>query len=393
MRIKRLVSFCVMGLAVATSAAVFAGDVKVNFLESGVTAKVGGYRPVRAEMDQEASIVKKIPQDFVEPKYGYLQVADNKYAFVMDGAENGTKRLVVDSNRDGDLTNDGEIALEKQPTGSYNGEAQIDIGDGKLGKIKMYRFDPEDKRREQLKNTMLYYTDFGFEYLFRLDGKDFSTFVSGVLTEEARLPIDRDGNGRASSHFEMARIGQPFNFTGTTYVLTFSKGSLELREADAKLPMMPLPPDLRLGKKALTFSAKTMEGNEVEFPKSFAGKLVMLDFWATWCGPCIGEIPNMKQAYTDWHDKGFEILGVSFDFEGQEEKVKEFLTNKELPWPQIYEGKGWETSLGVQHDVSGIPFVLLIDGDTGEILGTTRELRGEKLTAFIGELLERKASK
>ena len=119
----------------------------------------------------------------------------------------------------------------------------------------------------------------------------------------------------------------------------------------------------------------------------------MLDCWATWCGPCIAEIPNMKQAYADWHDKGFEILGVSFDSEGQEDKVKEFLTDKELPWPQIYEGKGWDTSIGVQHDVSGIPFVLLIDGDTGEIIGTSRELRGEKLTAFIGEQLERKASK
>lgn len=393
MRIKRLVSSCVMGLAFASSAAVFAGDVKVNFLESGVTAKVGGYRPVRAEMDQEASIVKKLPQDFAAPKYGYFVFGDSKYAFVVDEAEDGTQRLAVDSNRDGDLTDDGEVTWKKQPTGMHSGEAKIDLGDGKLGKIMMYRFDPEDKRREQLKNTVLYYSDFGFEYAFQLDGKDFSTFVSGMLTEEARLPIDRDGNGRVSQRFEMAQIGKPFNFTGTTYVLGFSKGSLDLREADTKLPQMPLPPDLRLGKKALTFSAKTIEGSEVEFPKSFAGKLVMLDCWATWCGPCIAEIPNMKQAYADWHDKGFEILGVSFDSEGQEDKVKEFLTDKELPWPQIYEGKGWDTSIGVQHDVSGIPFVLLIDGDTGEIIGTSRELRGEKLTAFIGEQLERKASK
>jgi hypothetical protein len=70
--------------------------------------------------------------------------------------------------------------------------------------------------------------------------------------------------------------------------------------------------------------------------------------------------------------------------------VKQFLEDRELPWEQIYEGKGWETSLGRQFDVGGIPFVLLVDGDTGRILGTARELRGEKLSEFIGEKLKEK---
>jgi thiol-disulfide isomerase/thioredoxin len=119
----------------------------------------------------------------------------------------------------------------------------------------------------------------------------------------------------------------------------------------------------------------------------------MLDFWATWCGPCIGEIPNMKVAYEEWHDEGFEILGISFDQENMEEKINEFLKEKEMPWPQIYEGKTWDTTLGKMHDVSGIPFVLLVDGDSGKILATARELRGEKLSAFIGEQIKKKNGK
>jgi thiol-disulfide isomerase/thioredoxin len=256
----------------------------------------------------------------------------------------------------------------------------------------MYRFDPNDKQREQLKNTVLYYSDFGFEFTFKLDGQELSTFVAGPLSANAILPIDRDKNGQVSRRYEVAKIGYPFNFTGSTYLFSFKEGKLTLDVASEKLEQAPMPPDLRLGKKALSFAAKTMEGAEVEFPKSFAGKVVMLDCWATWCGPCIAEIPNMKQAYEDWHDKGFEILGVSFDDEGKEDDIRKFLSSKELPWPQIYEGKGWETSIGIQHDVSGIPFVLLVDGDSGEILGTSRQLRGPKLTEFIGEQLEKKGS-
>jgi thiol-disulfide isomerase/thioredoxin len=116
----------------------------------------------------------------------------------------------------------------------------------------------------------------------------------------------------------------------------------------------------------------------------------MLDFWATWCGPCIGEIPHMKEAYEAHHEKGFEILGVSFDAADMAEKVTSFTKEKEMPWAQIYEGKLWDTTLGETYDVSGIPFVLLVDGDTGEILATARELRGPGLKEFIGKILEEK---
>jgi thiol-disulfide isomerase/thioredoxin len=369
-----------------------AEEVDVKFLPSGVTKRVGGYRPVRAEMDQEASIARKIPEDFAAPKFGQIKFGDKQWVFVVDEPEEGEQRLLVDSNQDGDLTNDPQPVWKVDPNGMYKGEAEIDLGAGQLGKINLYRFDPKDKRREQLKNTVLYYSDFGYEFAFELDGQKLSSFVAESLAADAVLPIDRDQNGQISRRYEVVKIGEPFNFTGSTYLFSLKQGKLALESAAETIPQAPMPPDLRLGKQALSFVAKTMDGAEVEFPKSFAGKIVMLDCWATWCGPCIAEIPNMKQAYADWHEKGFEILGVSFDDEGKEEDVRKFLSDKELPWPQIFEGKGWDTAIGIQHDVSGIPFVLLVDGDSGEILGTSRQLRGEKLTEFIGLQLEKKGA-
>jgi thiol-disulfide isomerase/thioredoxin len=406
MKILRSVLFRVLGqwwvafLAIgfftnflASDVVAIAGEVTQKFIAEGMSRKMGGYRPVRATMDQEPSIVRVAPDGLVEPGFGKIEIGDRTFAFVIDQPPEGNSRFWIDSNADGDLTNDPPTQWEPKQQDEltmYSGKAQVDLGDGKLGGLGVYRFDPNDPRRAQLSKTLLYYEDFGFEYQMVLDGMNVSTFYPGTPDTGDRLPIDRDGNGTISNNYETIKLGEPFNFTGTTMLLDVKDGIMFLEPAAESLPQMPMPPDLRIGKPALEFSAKNMTGDNIVFPKQYAGKLVMLDFWATWCGPCIGEIPNMKVAYEDWHDEGFEILGVSFDDEGQEEKVKKFLEDKELPWPQIYEGRGWETTLGKQYDVGGIPFVLLVDGDTGEILGTARELRGEGLSEFIGERLKRK---
>jgi thiol-disulfide isomerase/thioredoxin len=368
-------------------------QLETTFLASGITAKMGGYRPIRAEMDQSAEIVKKAPEDLTDPKFGWLELGEQKWAFLLDQPEDGDPTLYVDTNGDLDLTNDPKAKWEKETRNEltmFNGEAQIDLGNEELGTIKLYRFDPTDERRAQLKNTVLFYTDFGYEYKFTLDMKEFKTFSPGKPTAQMSLPVDRDGNGKLSRNYEQITLGEPFNFTGTTYEISLEDEKLVLKEAETEKPMLPMPPDLSIGKTALTFTATTMDGTEVEFPKSFAGKLVMLDFWATWCGPCIGEIPNMKEAYEQHHEDGFEILGISFDREEMTESINEFREKHEMPWPQIYEGKTWDTMLGKQHDVSAIPFVLLVDGDTGEILATAQQLRGEGLADFIGEQLKKK---
>jgi len=355
--------------------------------------KIGGYRPIRAEMSEEAKGVSKSPEGLEAPKFGQIELDGKSWAFILDERSEGDAKLYVDTNSDGDLTNDPETEWVSRKQGEmtmYSGKAKVQLGPDQIGEIGLYRFDPNDPARAALKNTLMFFVDFGSEFQLKLDDKEFSTFVAGPLSEKASLPMDRNGDGRVSRNYETVQIGTPFNFTGKTYVLDAVDGKLSLKQSDTDLPMLPMPPDLRLGKKALEFTATTMDGKELTFPSDYKGKIVMLDFWATWCGPCIAEIPNMKTAYEAHHENGFEILGVSFDQANMEEKVKTFLDERELTWPQIYEGKFWETSLGKMHDVSGIPFVLLVDGDTGEILGTSRELRGEKLSDFIGEQLGKK---
>lgn len=370
-----------------------AQEVSKKFIESGATARVGGYRPVRAEMDASNVIAKKSPEGLVDPKFGKMVFGEAEFGFILDTDEDGAQTLYVDSNADGDFTNDPEAAWNPQKRGEltmYSGSTKVELSPEQMGAVNFYRFDPEDPRRAQLANTVLYYSDFGYQFTMKLDDQELSTFVSGDLAGAQTLPIDRDGNGKISRSFEVATIGKPFNFTGTPYVLSVEDGDLVVAKADVELEQMPLPPNLELGQPALKFTAETMDGKQISFPGDYKGKIVMLDFWATWCGPCIAELPNVKAAYDEYHEEGFEILGISFDQPDQDEKVKEFLEKRELPWPQVYEGKGWDTTIGDMHDVSAIPFVLLVDGDSGKIIGTTRQLRGEGLPEFIGSKLKEK---
>src|SRR5256885_2060715 len=122
---------------------------------------------------------------------------------------------------------------------------------------------------------MMFYPDYGYELTLTLDGKSFTT---AVPAEAATMPIwiDRDGNGQRSSKRETMLLGRPFNFTGTTYVLKRSGDGFTLEKASVALPMAPLPVNLAVGQKAIPFQMAALDGAKIDFPKTFAGKLVML---------------------------------------------------------------------------------------------------------------------
>ena len=141
------------------------------------------------------------------------------------------------------------------------------------------------------------------------------------------------------------------------------------------------------GKSVPDFSATDLDGNPISL-QDYRGKVVLLDFWAVWCGFCINEMPNLKRVYDTYKDQGFDIIGVSLDDEVSE--LQDYIKENDIQWRQIYSGERWKDDpLAQQYNITGVPSQWLIDGD-GKLI--THKARGEKLEQLVVEALKNKSA-
>lgn len=161
-----------------------------------------------------------------------------------------------------------------------------------------------------------------------------------------------------------------------------------------KQPDYPVYKSIMAEREATAATAIGHEYTDFEMPSAdgkamkisdFVGKspLVLVDFWASWCGPCRAEMPHVLKAYEQYHQQGFEIVGVSLD--NNKDAWLKAIDQLKLPWPQMSDLKGWESEGAKKYNVRSIPANVLLDKD-GKIVA--KDLRGEELAERVGQLLQ-----
>ncbi len=158
--------------------------------------------------------------------------------------------------------------------------------------------------------------------------------------------------------------------------LSSKKGSLIKSYAMAK--------EVMIGDNFIDMSFNNPEGKEIAL-SDYVGKneIVLIDFWASWCGPCRKEMPTVVEAYKKYKDKGFEIVGISLD--DNRDSWAQSIKSMNMSWPQMSDLGGWKSAAAVTYNVTSIPLTLLVDKD-GKVIA--KNLRGQALLSKLDELLK-----
>lgn len=143
---------------------------------------------------------------------------------------------------------------------------------------------------------------------------------------------------------------------------------------------------LRIGMEAPAFNVEDFNGKQVDLSK-YKGSIIIIDFWATWCAPCIQEFPNMKKMYNKFKDKGVQFIGVSLD--DDIEDLRGFVKQEEVEWPQIFDGKRWKGALPALYHVQAVPTMFVLDRENKiRYIGSDTESVTRIVTTLLSESKE-----
>lgn len=181
-----------------------------------------------------------------------------------------------------------------------------------------------------------------------------------------------------------------YDMTGTELQETIASFSPEMQATEAMKPLIAMAEKkimTDVGQPYIDFEQADKEGTMVSLKSVIenpANKYVLVDFWASWCGPCMAEVPALKAAYDEYHKKGFEIFGVSLD--NKKEAWEAAIKNKELNWLHVSDLQGWQNAAADLYGVRSIPANYLVECATGKIVGVN--LRGEAVAEKVAEYLK-----
>ena len=322
------------------------------------------------------------------------EIKNGKFSFTFSAGEEGLYHLRTDSNREGYLLINDAPVINFTADGSINTLGQLNSSSPANTSLKNFTayFDSVMKisvtkynalmalQKNQVKETDSSFIALSSEYdsltesLIKYCFKYADTAKSPVvaLLATTYAPVDK-----SKLDLPLTNLAKRFpSHNGITGAVNFFRQMTAVQQAP------PPPGNIGNGSMAPDITMNDVNGKPFSL-SSLRGKYVLVDFWASWCGPCRGENPNVVAAYQQFKNKNFTILGVSLD----EDKAawQKAIAADGLTWQHISDLKGWHSAAVSLYGFDGIPFNVLVDPD-GKIIANS--LRGEELTATLAKVLK-----
>lgn len=292
---------------------------------------------------------------------------------------------------------EGKYKLEHLPPGTYI----ITLMSGEKTKQRLHLSTEIELVDENEKLNLDPLGNGTIEGIVVLDGKPLagariSAYTGEENSEDRKIVggIFSDADGR----YKLTELPTEWIFLVTNYMdlsvpidrnkRIMAKDEIDLRKTknithriDLKLEQRKT---LNIGDAAPVFESNQLNGSSIRL-SDYLGKVVLLDFWAEWCGPCLVEMPYVKAVYKKYHEKGLEIIGINMD--SDKKKVEDFVKKEGLEYPQLFDGKIWETEIAREYGIWSIPHVYLIDRE-GVI--RAQGMRGQALEQEVAKLFRKK---
>jgi thiol-disulfide isomerase/thioredoxin len=215
-----------------------------------------------------------------------------------------------------------------------------------------------------------------------LNNPDLITTREQAVELEKRIGdyIQKQPNDQRLVSFQLARANLLLQFEperGKAFLQELTKAS-DSKLADAAKARLK---KAELIRKQVDLQFTATDGTKIDL-QNFRGKVVLVDFWASWCPDCIRELPTVQKVYNKYKDQGLVVIGISLDKDAK--ALANFVAKKSLPWPQYFDGKGWENEFAAKYSVRSIPEMWLLDRQ-GVLVTTSVPI--EKLDEQVAGLL------
>ncbi|MFC1539959.1 TlpA family protein disulfide reductase [Gemmatimonadota bacterium] len=391
-------------------------------LVEGYNEAGGYYSPSRSPLlDEPVETLVAEPDYQGTPRYGSYTIGegeDNILSYVLDHQEGTASLFYLDLNNNEDLTDDGDGGWDNvsDNTNMVTRTVQVSFADGDVLPMQFFFYFFNTRPLDvQMQQGVLYarsnsrlgeITLAGETYrigiaennnngIFDMRDAETDTILPGIIG--VVIDFNQDGvllpGGDSPEH---SRLGEAFNVGGKSYEIAdvSPKGEwIEFRLSDEEVEPKPY---IEVGYAAPAFAQEDCEGNMIELEEYVKDyEVLLLDFWATWCGPCLEELPNVLAVFEEYRDQGFGVLGISLDLapdpddpqDGQmtAEQVRAFMDERGMDWPTTYDGLYWSNAVADIYRVNGIPATFLLDS---EGIIRYKNVRGEALGEAVRAMLE-----